>query len=848
MFVALGVICGIVIMALAYSLSMYGYFKLRQKYSSSKYGVEIAVLAFAVLFSIAIKTAIIFISEDATDNFWQSMSNIFKAVYSGIGGLTFEGLSDFEQDVVNSVLQCLYSGSSLYAGLMILSVLTAKISYEIYSGIRKVFGFNAKMKKGNTDFYIFNAVTEESLTLANSINDHYAQPNESRECEILFIGPDLEAFDFKDELHRDIMAHGYYYWGYTAKTDNDRGVFDYLKLPVATDLLKDKPSSKANECRVHFFAMDTNEKLSGLESSNSSAVFTEIDALLEKLIVVNKEKDGKVRCSLARMQVVDLYVLADNEINYEFYKRELLGIISRKLSELQISISDLVGEFTNIGLTFEEEELKDGNKLIAKVLKYLSSYFQVHIINEADLAGKMLAKARETAFLQGTANSELDYVNDFVADKDGLFRVMVLGFGNNGQQAMKYLYHSTAFVDENKRPSKFVADVYDPQTENSAGLFGFNNPMFICVDKAQEVKVVTPDEWKDEEDHVRLMFTEKVFNDYRTSLEKDLNDISCEKEEVENFKKGSAEYLKSLAPNLETVKESLVFPVVGFHKISAFKDEFLKYLDKGVGGSNPTAKDNFKAFIIAMGKDELNITMANSLIADVMHENAVKGEGDKVTRTLFVNLRDKKNYNRINWTVNNQRKVPNFRVVAFGASEDMFSYDTIIDDSNSMTYNYAYNKVAKDLKNPARKVILNFKDENLNSLIAKIKNSSTATEYFESRKSWVLMDAFKKQSNYAINEFSTYYKAVYNIAKTLENGEKELYYKKMMQLLYIEHERWVRFHIQNGWFFNPQRCDQIKEHDCICAFDMLTVSSVIYDLINVAYSMKNANDGAKKDG
>ena len=39
--------------------------------------------------------------------------------------------------------------------------------------------------------------------------------------------------------------------------------------------------------------MDTNEKLSGLESSNSSAVFTEIDALLEKLIVVNKEKDGK---------------------------------------------------------------------------------------------------------------------------------------------------------------------------------------------------------------------------------------------------------------------------------------------------------------------------------------------------------------------------------------------------------------------------------------------------------------------------------------------------------------------------------------------------------------------------
>ena len=130
MYIALGIGCSILIMAGMYALSMYGYFKLRQKKSASKFGVEIAVLSFAVLFSIVIKGVIIFISEDARGNFWQSMSNTFKAVYSGIGGLTFEGLSDFEQDIVSSILQCLYAGSSLYAGIMILSVLTAKISYK----------------------------------------------------------------------------------------------------------------------------------------------------------------------------------------------------------------------------------------------------------------------------------------------------------------------------------------------------------------------------------------------------------------------------------------------------------------------------------------------------------------------------------------------------------------------------------------------------------------------------------------------------------------------------------------------------------------------------------------------
>ena len=140
--VILGILAGVLIMLGAYALSMLAYFKLRQVKSNSKFSVEIIILAFAVLVSISVKFVIIFktggLNGVASNDFWKSMENTFAAIYSGIGGFTFEGLNDFSEEI-NALLKCLYAGSSLYAGIMVLSVLTAKVSYEIYSGIRMFF-------------------------------------------------------------------------------------------------------------------------------------------------------------------------------------------------------------------------------------------------------------------------------------------------------------------------------------------------------------------------------------------------------------------------------------------------------------------------------------------------------------------------------------------------------------------------------------------------------------------------------------------------------------------------------------------------------------------------------------
>ena len=168
----LGIIVGVVIVAIAYVLTMFAYFKARQKYSEAKYLVEILTVVFAVIFSVGVKLAINIVNSP--DEFTQGFSSFLHAVYSTIGGLTFEGLSDLS-DIENGLIQCLYTASSLYAGIIVLSVITTKASYEIYCGIKLHF-LSTKLKTNKkfaqkTELYIFTSATEDSLLLAESIKE-----------------------------------------------------------------------------------------------------------------------------------------------------------------------------------------------------------------------------------------------------------------------------------------------------------------------------------------------------------------------------------------------------------------------------------------------------------------------------------------------------------------------------------------------------------------------------------------------------------------------------------------------------------------------------------------------------
>ena len=879
----LGVVVGVLIMLIAYGCSMLLYFYMRRRFSSSKYGVEVATLSIAILISIAVKFVIFYIvegvGEEGNLTFLESMGNAFKAVYSGIGGLTFEGLNDLEANdfasrTVCALWKCFYAGSSLYAGLMVLSVLTAKISYEIYSAIRFAC-FKFFQKDNLTDFYVFTAVTEETLILAQSISERYK--NNARRCFIMFTGPNLEAFDSKNELHREIMANGYYYWSYTLKSEDDGGVLAHLKIKFTQDFFKDCVKNEQDELRVHFFATDTNEKLSGLESVNSDIVLFEIQNLVKKLITFENEE-----IIINRMPVIDFYVLADNEINYEFYKREVSTFITNRLNGCDVK--KLFDTCLNSGMTLNSwvkvEELKDDDKF-ALAVNFLAGYFQVDIISEAELAGKCLSIERAKVLLgdeiykdernkiKGITSSHV-FVKNSEPDEQNVYRVMVLGFGTNGQQSMKHLYHSTAYVGENNVPSRFVADVYDPQSTSSAGLFGFKHPMFVCLDKGNDVTAVTQAEWLAESARFNNVFSDDRVSLYRENVITDIqnhyyNNYTKKQLKDEGYKKAGEEYIKGVPQKFVDVEKYINFPVIAFHKVSAFEDGFLKYLDGNVGGTS--IKSLYKAFIITLGNDELNITMANALISDILCERSYADkvkidkkanpeekpskniandnsfEWDGSTTTIYVNIRDKKNYDRINWTQLHAKISPSVKVVVYGASEEMFSFANVIDDTQAMVYDYLYNTVNESISGDLRRTILGY-PVNVPKLINAIESKRKAenVDYRTTRIKWIQTNSFKKQSNYSANEFGTYYAETYKML-VAKGGAQTITNKDVMRLGATEHERWNRFHIANGWYFSPKRQDEIKQHGCICPFTMLAVSNITYDLTN---SLKGMSDGANQ--
>ena len=167
---------------------------------------------------------------------------------------------------------------------------------------------------------------------------------------------------------------------------------------------------------------------------------------------------------------------------------------------------------------------------------------------------------------------------------------------------------------------------------------------------------------------------------------------------------------------------------------------------------------------------------------------------------------------------------------------DLFSYDNIVDDSKTMKFDFAYNNIHSVIENDGKNIILG-SSADLVELSQRV-NSKFVGEgvYYDMRLSWLKKNDFKKQSNYAVELFSTYYQMALDkiLKSTKENTASSKVSSKIInQLLAIEHERWNRFHIANGWIFEKNRSDESKEHNCICALDMLTLSIKVYDLTNV---------------
>lgn len=93
----------------------------------------------------------------------------------------------------------------------------------------------------------------------------------------------------------------------------------------------------------------------------------------------------------------------------------------------------------------------------------------IHVIDTSDLS-----------IAQLKLNLECHPVQHVEVNKDATidspFNAMIVGFGETGQEALRFLYEFGAFVDSSKHKSKFHCAVFDSKMEERKGLFLSQNP------------------------------------------------------------------------------------------------------------------------------------------------------------------------------------------------------------------------------------------------------------------------------------------------------------------------------------------------------------------------------------
>ena len=810
----LGILFGVILLAVAYGATMAGYFTLRRRMPGAKFFVEIVIMGVAVTFSFAVKLTVYLLA--AQPSFAEGVASVFFAIYKAAAGLTLDGIDSVAE--LGALVNCLYSGAALYAILVFLSVISAKASYEAYSFCALVLT-GLTMKNG-TDYYFFMTATDDALRLADSIaeRDCYKKGKGSpaRRCVIVFSGDGIGMFDRKNQLHREIMARGYYYWDFDKVAfGHEKSLLSRLHLRrnnVAASATDANTKWKYRDVQYSFFALGLSPELTGSESSNADLVYDEISLMTDEVI------DGKP------LVIASFYFMVDSEINYEVYKRRMLEISQRFAEKydrpawLEDKVNAEVIACTK-GKTYDSEDANkvlESKKSICESL--LSRFALLYAFSEAKLAVRSMT-AKRTAILCGTNGIGIK-AN---AGSDGEYKVMSLGFGKTGQLALCALFTDTAYVDDKGNQPQFRADVFDLDADAKAGLFSTEHPMFLCAFNDRDPERMTR-ELFDEKTRLQRL---KIARRFAPALDKFNSD-------------------NGTCFDFGWVEDRMRFPQIEFHSASCFDPRFFDLLEGE--GKKCMRKSDYDAYIIALGKDELNIAMVNALLDDFKHEKAARLFGDATRHvTIFVNVRDNRNICRVSWDTEDVKAFDgSVNVIVFGEADDMYSYRNIADVEEDKRYNYAYsllggyNVADKEVSEIFKAEITPaFSPENadndmsqnvvrvMQELDARISGGKT-----EMNELWASCSMMDRESNYGARRFADFF------AEVLAKADKKSG-KLLVRLSETEHVRWCRLHMSYGWTFDCDKLKRIKEHSLLCPSEMLTLPIRANDTINVLLGYLN---------
>ena len=224
---------------------------------------------------------------------------------------------------------------------------------------------------------------------------------------------------------------------------------------------------------------------------------------------------------------------------------------------------------------------------------------------------------------------------------------------------------------------------------------------------------------------------------------------------------------------------------VNYAELDGTGDTAAKYIDDSFGNRDPGRTENYDAFIIALGEDELNLDCFRNVMSDIRRElialAAVKSDDAsdrKKKLTIFVHLREKGNAERLYWDDTWDKELAphlkNICVKPYGAREDVYTYDEIVNDAEAIEMNYEYNLAAGWAGTKNRFELWNEQPE------FGRWSSKAASTFYDT------LDRLEKAAEWECGKI-----------KIEDEEERRLICSRLSGV--AEHRRWSRFHYVNGF-------------------------------------------------
>ena len=640
-------------------------------------------------------------------------AGFIEALYGTFGGLTFEGMDPLiEGGGVLAGCQLAtsyaYSGVAVLAALFFYTAVSLSVDYPMNCAVAAKFrriGDYLLPRKCRCDVYVFDSVTEDTVLLAEDIVRTYATSDtamkklqnerlqarmdwwkvrlrtlidrirnalpiknkngagvseQSKEkpdfkfmrneikdsiawyrgakkrCLIVFTGRDMRPFERRDQLHRRLMANGFLYLRYDFGRDM-REVKRKGESSACRGVLADFIKSARN---IHFFAFSRDDdfkeqfgKKYKSEQANFRTVSEEIAAL----------ESYSRRCRITRIPPkfhtparICFYILSEDDADHPTYDVRFEQwrdkFVSNKNSRLA-------------GVILDYKIINEAERATWKLA--LGSDDQGRTDNNilTDESGgnwieKYVAAAEKVSLSPIKTGACAD--NHIVGRRAPTKRILSLGFGDTARKTIGGLYVNN--------DGNMIVDVIDSRASSIMGGYMRSHPSVLCMPAES---------------------TDAFKNNHATMPDVAKND--------------PVKWWMYWYNNLL---------VVNYAELDGTGDKAAEYIDDSFGNRDLGQEENYDAFIIALGDDELNLDCFRNVMSDIRRELIANG-GSKPIKIL-VHLREKGNAERLYWAA--EREIEAIKehvdVKAYGAREDVYTYDQIVSDAEAIEMNNAYSIAA----------------------------------------------------------------------------------------------------------------------------------------------------------